>query len=71
MNDLGQQIKGIKKKRKERDFLGSPASSSRDGWKRSERYEGLGRDGAEYIYSKALGVGKDLPEWGGVMNVLT
>lgn len=29
MNDLGQQIKGIRKKERERNFLGSPNSSLR------------------------------------------
>lgn len=68
MNDLGQQIKGIRKKGRERDFLGPPISSSRGSWMEAERCEGLGGEGTGY---KALGVGSHLPEQSGVIHVLT
>lgn len=66
MNDLGQQIKGIRKRR-EKDFLGSPNSSSGMAGGNLKAAGVLGR-GCWAYYRKALGAGTRLPELDRVVN---
>lgn len=70
MNDLDQQIKGIRKGRRERDFIGSLNSSSRMARRTTKAVRVSGKR-VLGIPWKALGAGTHLPAQGTVVNVLT